>query len=219
MNLRHSIKFVCLVSAILGLEACAPMHAAKVRKSKPVSIGLVGASVRVSENIDVGASYKGGDIETTKKMETTVASDNSTLERDYNYSSTSYVLPYVRYYPWKTSAFFIGAAAYQNTDRYNFKTINNGEIGLAEDATAEEYNIKTTHMVIPFGWAWIWESGFTFGLDLSIDYRVKGATEISNNSSINRADVENVVANIDENYGNTIGLSSASGTSIIGYSF
>jgi len=124
----------------------------------------------------------------------------------------------MQYFPWSTSAFFVGIGGSLHRATYRFAEDTETSTNLAPSSTDVSYDVNSSYVGVPAGWAWIWESGFSLGLDFGPRFRVRREIAYRNDGTTGGVDSEkrdNTVATLDSlerpvNWG---------GTGIIGWSF
>lgn len=219
------MRFLIAMLLLQVVVNCAPERAEAIRTDRSLTLGLPGASVRLNGSIDVGAT--GLYIpKTTSTMETDdtgfglTASGNEderTREREVSIQSKS-MTGFMRYYPVQTSAFFIGLAFSRQIDRVGFDELTADSTGEDQTFTNVEYEYETTHLGLPIGWAWIWESGFSLGLDLGPKVRISDSRRYTNegDTAVNESERDETIEAI-EKFDSKISFGNATG--ILGYSF
>lgn len=227
--LRYGGMIFVVAALACMSSACAPERAEAIREDKSLTLGLPGASYRPTGKLGVGVTGSYGHREkmtvNTKERGVTALAVNfdtnrpSTLEGDKEIdASHTTINPFVQYFPWSTSAFFVGVGGSFYHATYRFEEETEGSTNLAPSYTGVSYDINSTYIGVPAGWAWIWESGFSLGLDFGPRFRVNRDIAYRNDgasSGVNRGKRDETVATIDSlerpvNWG---------GTGIIGWSF
>lgn len=197
MNTRIIQRLLFLLAVSQFALACAPSRAKAVREDKSLTLGYVGMSYRPTGKISVGTTYSGS-AETTSKMTDvsdgmgglTVSSgrnETAYADRDVK-TSYSVISPFVHYYPSDTSAFYIGLGASLYSSRSEFGEETANSTTLAPEYTDVDYQTKANYIGAPVGWAWIWESGFSFSLDFGPRFRVDQSTSYGNDGSSSDVD-------------------------------
>lgn len=190
MRLGH---LLIAVAACLSFFACAPTNAAAIRQDKSLTLGLPGASYRPTGKVGVGVT--GGHV---AKQKTTIdntktgfgsvvsatADENPGAQREVE-ASTYTVSPFLQYFPWDTSAFFIGAGATFNRAYYHFDEATVDSTSLNPQYGEVNYETRSTYVGVPVGWAWIWTPGFSLTLDFGPRARVSRTTNVSRDGSQN----------------------------------
>jgi len=208
--------------------ACAPEHAAKVRADKSLTLGAFGAAYRPNGKFGFGATVgtgtetktvdptkSDGDVVVTKKVDADL----------YNYrnvkTSATGINPFVHYYPWETSAFFVGAAASIYTAKYSFHEETSGSTSLLPSYTDVDYNQNATYVGVPLGWAWIWESGFSLTLDFGPRTRVAATGHYSKDGTDDGVDVakRDLTTKAIDKLGTGILFGGPTGNLLVGWSF
>ncbi len=163
------ITLVALLASSILLQNCAPTQAFKIREDRPVTLGLVAAMVRPNGNHSLGLSYGANKTSSEEDIKgnkvaglVSTPSTEATLKET---SEGSHIALNYHYYPWQTSAFFIGMGVEGHRNKYTNKLISGTDANQA-DELVEINNSTSTSVSIPMGWAWIWGNGFTFVLDL-----------------------------------------------------
>jgi len=215
-------------ATVLGLlltasltQGCAPSRAKIVREQRNTTIGLLGASYRPNGNIGVGISASGAkdevEVDREKKSYANSKSDDANVQMIAETSSM--VSPFVHYYPWDTSAFFVGAGANFTKSRYQYEAEKEGSTTLAPAYTEVNYEVSATDLHMPLGWNWIWENGITLMLDFGPSTTVAYAGRYSNDGGdggVNATQRDESIAALDSAKKGAVRFSLGS---IIGYSF
>ncbi len=222
MRLAHALL---VLATSLSFFACAPSNAAAIRKDRSLTLGLPGASYRPSGQIAVGATggYTSEQKTTVDNNKTGFASvvsnkdENPDSQRELVMSSYS-INPFLQYFLWDTSAFFIGAAASFNRANYQFDEQTVDSTSLNPQYGEVNYETKSTYVGVPIGWAWIWTPGFSLTLDFGPRARISRSTTVTqdgsskNVSSNERDKTIDTIDSLEPRY--TLG-----GSGIIGWSF
>lgn len=226
-QILRRLSFLTAVSLLAGI-GCAPSRARAVRDDKSLTLGYVGVSYRPTGKISVGTSYRGS-AETTTKMNNgsagmssfTVSSgrnEEAYANRDIK-TSYSVISPFVHLYPSDTSAFYIGLGASMYSSRSEFGEETTADsTTLAPAYTEVDYQTKANYIGAPVGWAWIWESGFSFSLDFGPRFRLNQSTSYGNDGSAAGVDAEK--RNETKEYlDSRMPVVAMGGNGIIGWSF
>lgn len=215
-----------LAFALIQISAysCAPMKAKSLRESRNLTVGLPGVSYRPNGNFDVGVTYAGASFRndvTVERDDSDAVGDKALDQRKAKQKTAGAATLFSRLYPWDTSAFYVGLGYTHNQKgTTKFDVLDQNATALAEDPTELEYEVTYNTVHIPIGWAWIWENGFSLGLDLGLAATSKASSSIKSDDDkdYDDNDAKWVTDAIDEK--NTGGLKLFSGaTGIIGYSF
>jgi len=222
-NLRMSLFCLALGTAGLPLltSGCAPSQAQAIRQGRNTTIGLLGASYRPTGTFGVGVTGQFGSdefsVDKSKKERATSDTDKANL-RDVAERSEA-VAPFVHYYPWATSAFFVGAGARFSTLKYTFEEENSQSTALAPSYSEVKYNVASTEVHMPLGWHWIWESGFTamldFGPRMNVAYKGR-FTDDGSESGVSADQRDRTAESIDRVNRNGVRFG---GTGLVGWSF
>lgn len=220
-------KTVRLPASILAsvicslLSSCATDQAAKMRSSRPVTVGAWGAAYRPSAKAGVVSDLNGAVSSTNRSSTLNSEKDNTTsttADKSYETSTRSYDVG-LHFYPWDKSAFFYGlGASYMNrTMSYSSQTISSS---LTDQLyTQVSLNDKIYGAGPSIGWDWICENGFSVFTDLGSriavskkrSYLDDGATD-----GVNTQSRDDKQAKIDKEASGSLLLSARM---IVGYSF
>jgi hypothetical protein len=152
---------------------CAPERAHAVREARNVTLGLPGVSYRPRGSYSLGATFatnpRSVDTVFNEQGGDSVIEENEIRSVESRYGSIS---PFLQVFPWETSAFMIGLGATVEQRRYRFNEEVVGSTALAPQFSEVEYGVQNIYVGVPVGWAWIWESGFSFTLDVGPRWRV-----------------------------------------------
>lgn len=210
---------------------CAPDQAAKLRAEKSLTLGYPGVSYRPNGKVAVGmtGAYSSMGTKVTESTDdgkmsisgvTTSTNTTPSTEGDRVIAQkTTQLNPFVQYFPWDTSAFFVGAgASYQTkTSRFDEKT---SSWTLAEPAYAPvTTNTTTTYLAVPVGWAWIWGTGFSLTLDFGPRIRMSQSTKFTNDGSTAGVDADRRSRTVDAINDQDSRLSLGGASSILGWAF
>lgn len=216
---------ITLAGASLMLAYCAPTNAHAIRQDKSLTLGLPGVSYRPTGKIAVGSTFdlaheEDLDLNTTPKDSKGKRDELPENDREIT-KRTVGVRPFVQYFPWETSAFFVGAGAQLYSNKYRYNEFQTGA-SLTNPSYAEvEYATKANYMTVPFGFAWIWPNGFSFTADIGPRVYVGGSGTLTNdgtNEGVDEAQRDQTIKRIMEDE-KQVYLFSAFPTAVIGYSF
>lgn len=219
-------KALLLIAISGAFFACAPTNAEAIRKDKSLTLGLPGASFRPSGSVGIG--FTGSH---TAEQKTTVDNSKSgfasitAVKKDENpdaqrevTASTYSISPFVQYFPFATSAFFVGAGATFNRAYYKYDEETVDSTSLNPQYGEVNYETRSTYVGVPVGWAWIWTPGFSLTLDFGPRARITHTSAVSrdgsaqNVSSNERDKTTQTIDSLEPKY--TLG-----GSGIIGWSF
>ncbi len=224
------MKCLAVLSCVAALStfACAPEHASKVRQDKSLTLGLPGVSYRPNGKIGVGvtagaASNQKQTVDNSKTGLSSVigsSNDANSDEADQRQVVSSFVQisPFVQYFPWDTSAFFVGVGGTYYRGSYKFNEEKVDSTSLNPQFAEVDYQTRSNYIGVPLGWAWIWESGFSLTLDFGPRARVSRSAELTKDgkdegvSSSERDKTVSTIDSLEPKY--TYG-----GSGIIGWSF
>ncbi len=182
-----------LIALASALSSCAPERAEALRAEKSLTLGVYGASYRPTPKVGIGATgnYANREKTTVNTQERGIA----TITKQYSISPNTYESnreievthwrfdPFVQYFPWSTSAFFLGVAGRFDRATYRFDEETQGSTSLAPAYTDVTYDVDSVYVGVPAGWAWIWESGFSLGMDFGPRFRVQTAVDYRNDGT------------------------------------
>jgi hypothetical protein len=185
------MRSLLLVISVSGLFACAPSNARQVRQDLALTVGYPGASYHPGGTFALGATgnYVPNQKTTVDNSKTGMdsvisAKKDENPEDKREVVSTSYwISPFVQYFPFDSSAFFVGAAATINRSYYKFEEETVDSTTLNPQYGEVNYETKSTYVGVPIGFAWIWESGFSLTLDVGPRARVARTSEVSADGS------------------------------------
>jgi hypothetical protein len=205
---------------------CAPQNAEAIRKDKSLTLGLPGLSYRPTGKFAVGSTFS-----SLSGQKNTVKVDNSTSSGVIGATgetkaptsrvvttSETVISPFVQYFPWSTSAFFVGAGGSYYTAKMKYDEDRMGSPNLEPSLTSVAYSRNSTYVGVPFGWAWIWTPGFSLTVDLEPQWRVATSDKYKDDGTSDQVNTDNrdrTVKAID-------GLETAMNTTLgflIGWSF
>jgi hypothetical protein len=147
-----------------------------MRNKKPFSAGLPGASYRPSTELSLGAR-----AHTTTDPEDILSQLSEEEEQILNqaklsYRSFTYVV-FAHIYPFQKSGFFVGLAAAHMERAYSYSVSSENEEGSISIASDHQFGAGLV------GFDWIWENGFTLGVDAGNYYRISGGSRHETPSS------------------------------------
>ena len=217
----HRALLLVFAAAAPLLTNCAPERAMAIRQDKSLTLGLPGASFRPNGKVGIGSTFAWGTSDSTV---TPKAQDGTTLvstpanDRLVTTKETQ-ISPFVQYFPWDTSAFFVGAGASYRMSKLSYDETRTGSTGLAPSYTGVAYNRNSTYASVPLGWAWIWNSGFSLTFDFGPRVRVSQSTSYTKNGAGDGVDADQrdrtvKAINQSESFANLGG-----GSGMIGWSF
>jgi hypothetical protein len=226
-SLSRRLAPLCLVAVAQLLVNCAPERARAVREDKSLTLGLPGVTYRPHGKIGVGVTMA-GISEAKTKIDTQDSgikssivssddkSDHPDAIRDVKQSNVD-VNPYVQFFPFDTSAFFIGLQGTYQRAWYEFEEERSDSTSLAPTYTDVKYRTKSNYLGVQAGWAWIWESGFSMGVQAGPRVRVSHQGEYANEGDdVNTDKRDKTVETIDSL---EQGVRLSTGLGIIGWSF
>ena len=223
MIFKRTIGALGVACLLLPLaSSCAPEKAKSVRQARNLTLGLLGVSYRPTGDFSVGMNGAVGNktkVELKKKRddssESFVPDGDLTFDRDTKKSYQT-INAFAHYFPWDSSAFFVGAGLEYDQSKYYFNEQIDGSTALNPLLTDIEYGNKAVYATMPFGWEWIWESGFALTLNLDLRHSVSDQTSYAKDGSQQKVAVDSrdaVVQELDRNHWFGAGLG------IIGYAF
>ena len=185
--MKTLISRVCAVATLIAIEACATNNAQKVRESRSVTATILmspGAIYRPNGHVGIGAVYSAN----RAKNDTVAHSDVSSKEFGEDSFKTQETRSkgldaFVHYYPWSTSAFFMGVGFKNETSEYSVAVDQN--VATLEEADSNlKYSSRVTKVKVPVGWSWIYENGFSVLFDFGpvVSVKEQGSTSGSANS-------------------------------------
>lgn len=212
------MKLILILALAALFQACAPSQAEAIREERPVSIGYPAAAYRPNGKVAVGVGLDPTVGQEMKVKDTSsgglaLTGNNSDDVQDVKVR-TEAVSPFVHYYPWATSAFFVGAGLEVARSRYNFE-----EDRTDGGTTNVSYETTGTYLGVPAGWAWIWDNGFSLFFDLGPRWRVREASRFNDSGedeNVNVSERDDMVDDLDELFANRVRFG---GSSMIGFSF
>lgn len=181
--------------SIVFIQACATNNAQKVRESRSLTATILmspGAIYRPNGRVGIGAVYSANRTE-NDSINHSDASSKEFGEDSFNAkeSRSREVDAFVHYYPWSTSAFFMGVGFQNKTAEYSVAVDQN--VSTLEEADANlKYSSRVTKVKVPVGWSWIYENGFSVLFDLGPTISVKEQGTVSgtaNNQPSTRKDL------------------------------
>ena len=221
-TIRTKLPTGLLIASIgIAISGCATDQAAKMRSTRPVTVGVWGAAYRPGAKVGVVTNLTGV-VGASTQSSSLASEDNnataSTIDKSYETSTKAYDLG-LHFYPWEKSAFFYGfGASYLNRDM-NYSTQTTSST-LAEPVyTNVSLNDKMYGAVPSIGWDWICENGFSVLTDIGSRivvskkrrYQDDGVTD-----GVNIQSRDDKQAKIDKEDSGSVLLSARM---IIGYSF
>ena len=171
MLFQRIVPFGILSLMMGSVFSCAPNKARQIREMRPVTVGLpIGAMYRPTGDIALGAAY-GRMIKDNYKVDTEQKRVNAEgkeeeLEEFNAKINSSVFRPYVHYYPWADSAFFLGIGLDVRRSIYKVEENAESELGALGGEKDLEYDVSTQRVRIPVGWSWIWGNGISLLMDL-----------------------------------------------------
>jgi hypothetical protein len=189
---------------------CAPSNARELRELRPTTVGFIGAAYRPTPDTGVGAALGIGFESSTY----TVNKEDD--ERDPTQRENYQLGVFYHRYLMADSAFFLGIGADTNQTTYTFDERTNTYSSANKTYADVEYDVRTTRIGMPLGWAWIWEEGFTIILDIGPRLEIAKSGSYDDDGEDEDVDVDRRDDYVDRLTGRVISFG-ASG--IIGYSF
>ncbi len=219
-------RFLAPLAIALASYACAPNNAAQVRAERSLTLGIPGAAYRPSGSVGVGitGSYtpeQKTTIDNTKSGLNSVVESGSdeSPESQREVTATSYTLsPFIQYFPWASSAFFVGGGATFSRAYYKYDEETVDSTSLNPQYGEVNYETKAVYVGVPVGFAWIWAPGFSITLDVGPRARISYSSTVTRDGSgrdVSSAEREKTTSTIDSlepRY--TLG-----GSGMIGWSF
>ena len=226
---RSALLMMVLVPVVIN---CAPDRARQLREEKSLTLGLpLGVTYR--PNGKVGLGLTGGTGQTANKIDSvgdngdpvsmgsSVSTSTSTTPKDgervvkEHYTEIS---PFVQYFPWDTSAFFVGAGGTYKKTASNFQENTADSTTLEPSYTPVSMESKSIYFNVPVGWAWIWTPGFSLTLDATASIPVSHSNTYDNDGTTGKVNETNRNKTVDAIEKNQTSISMALG-GMIGWSF
>ncbi len=193
-----------LFLVIILFSNCATDQAAKVRNDRKFSLGYLGAAVRPWQNF--GLSIDGR----AAPANLGISGD----DRDITVKGSSINLRTEKFI-WDSSAFYVGAGFGRSTGKMTFQAAQTGGVSEKIDVT---YAQTVDRFIVPVGWFWIWNNGFTIQIDFGPSWVTKTTSGYANDggATVDKIDRDTFITNYEsKNNGNFLLLPSF----FIGYSF
>lgn len=165
------------VLTIFG-TGCATDSASSLREARPLTLGanfapLIGGQYRINGDVGIDATIANGPLGVPAGL-FGAGGFWGALEdglRDLKETGSHASLG-GSYYPIKSSAFRIGAGL--GFEQMTVAFDADLDEGQPDDAPLERVTYKrtATFLSLPIGWHWIWDSGFSFSLNMGPNFRV-----------------------------------------------
>jgi hypothetical protein len=209
-----------LAAAAVASTSCAPERARAIREDKSLTLGYPGATYRPNGKIGVGATF--GGLSDHKSTITPEAPAGMTLDAHQAakrtvVTSETDINPFVQFFPWDTSAFYVGVGGSYQKAHVSYDELRGGE-NLDGATTSVEYQRSAMYVGVPVGWAWIWAPGASLTLDFGPKFLVSKSNAYTKDGSAGAVDVaqrDRNVKTIDKEGASQVIL----GNFLLGWSF
>lgn len=210
--MNKDIILVLSLLAIVFSGACATDQASQLRTERPTQIGWLGAIYRYQPNQAAGVS---GSFSGSTGAPTSFTQEEDEGEKDEEIVYQNMYEGFYHYYPWETSAFFIGAGLRHAETKFRFDEPLEND---ADTTTSIKFTNKSDYLAVPVGWAWIWGTGFSLTLDLGPRFRIGRSQSFSSDGAglVSKSSRDETVDDLEKLYAGSFLIG---GNAIIGYSF
>jgi len=195
------LQFLSVAAALIFTQACATTGADKMRAQRSVTATVfptVGAIYRPTAKVGLGAtlsSYVREDEQLSHSPENMKNFGSETFNVQESRSRGTNA--FLHYYPWTTSAFFMGAGIKTESKNYALAVNNDGSALESDAATNLTYSAKVKKIRVPLGWNWIYESGFSMLLDIGPNVAVsETATSLVKNDQLDATKKEMLISDL-----------------------
>ncbi len=220
--LTKKIAFNILL--VCSLPHCATDQAAKVRDTKPATVGIWGGGYRPNSKAGVVANLGGLVSKETHYAHNTdegkIKSGKGDAPRSQNITTADEqkVDLGLHLYPLQTSAFFYGVGL-ERKNRLTRFDAHTRDSSLVEPKYANVgYQDQIISVGPAIGWDWIWPNGVSVLTDFGPRWEVSKSRSYNStgeNENVDKDQRDKLVKKLD----NSSGMSIISGRAIVGYSF
>ena len=219
---------IAITTLIPAFSSCATDQAAKVRQSRPITLGVWGGAYRPNGNAGFVSDVSGLVSKETSKFNPADDKQNkdassttqTATENQEITTSNTHVDVGLHLYPSQRSAFFYGfGAGYERrqtqfTSNTNSSTLTNP---IRTDILVED---KLALIGPSIGFDWIWQNGISLLFDIGHRFvvsRQRSITDDGTDSDVNKQERDKTLAEADKHNGSKQLAPSA--RVIVGYSF
>jgi hypothetical protein len=195
------LNFISSVTLIVLTQACATTGAEKIRAQKSVTAAVfptIGAIYRPTAKIGIGATISASvreNDELTHSEENMKDFGSETF--NVKESKSRGTNAFLHYYPWSTSAFFLGAGVKSESKNYSLAVSNDGTTLDSISPVNMTYSASVKKIRVPLGWNWIYESGFSMLLDIGPNVAVtETATSLLKNDQVDATKKEMLISDL-----------------------
>ena len=139
-------------------------------------------------------------------------------ERDVTVANLGGLGLFYHYYPWETSAFFLGGAASWESSKVKFEERTREYTATSKECVEVGFRKKSLRIGAVVGWFWIWENGFSLLLDLGPRIRVQHYRSFTDNGESDNVDQSRRDDFVDQINGLSVFLGGIP-SRMLGYSF
>jgi hypothetical protein len=210
--------------ALINLASCATDQAAKMRGSKPASVGVWGGAYRPTANTGIVADAAGlvsreshrNHVDETGNIK--AGKGDGFRPQNIKTTESQKIDVGLHFYPMPTSAFHYGFGLERKNKTTNFDA-HTSDSSLVEPKYA---NVETMDQIISVGptvgWDWIWPNGITVMTDIGPRWQISKSrkfTSSGESENVNVMERDKLIKKFD----NVTGFQLLDPKLIVGYSF